>query len=336
MSEDERSKYEIVYGVVKIAINALEFAGRSREYFRKRYETFPEKHEKDKYVSSSIGWQTLRLPNRTLQTPIEQLGQLDTLIQQQLNCNHLRILVLLAQEGVRAVRDSFFGQRGVLNAFQFPKHSSIHKIRRDRYRKYMMQKRMDPEFRRLENDKRKERRQRKRASGSLASSPAAKTVASSRKSSPQKSNGTTRIAIPRTSKRTAAVSQPAVSQLQLKSEKDDEEPLRTELNDLTTEETDTNYDDDDHDQDLIYASDCEILPESSAAQVQDKQQEHIVTVSIEQSSAPPPPAPVPEQPPCSCSQSAALAKLATISRELSVFDRRRFESYLLQSAEDFM
>lgn len=202
-----------------------------------------------------------------------------------------------------------------------------------------MQRRQDPEFRRMENDKRRERRQKKRESSAGANTSSRRRITTTSNRSARKPKSPVKK-----STRQATVSSTEAEHEE--NEMEDEMISTGELDhglrlkddpDSSPKQVDTNYDDDDRD--ISYNTDSEIAPEeSSATEPQEEtEQEHVLNVSIVQANERPQPATLAsEEPPCSCSHSPALANLAALSRDLSTFERRKLESGLIRFTEDFM
>lgn len=218
-----------------------------------------------------------------------------------------------------------------------------------------MQKRQDPEYRQMENDKRRERRQRKRESLSNSSAPSPKR--SFRCSTTTKSPPATK---PRRTPR-----QIVVQITETHSVADAEEPIYAtnesilDEEEVTLEEVEAGDHSDLHllKEDIVspeqhyeisYANEEEEDPETidqendsviefpSSPIKEVAERKTIPIKSPPPTKTPSPPTPEEVLPPCPCSQSAALKRVAALSRELSVFERRRLESGILQFADDFM
>lgn len=185
-------------------------------------------------------------------------------------------------------------------------------LSRQRYRDYMLARRQDPEYRRMENEQRKKRRHLKRQS----------TLASS--------------SVTRSGTRTRAAPKKRVKKEPEVYLSEDSTPMG---------DTDMNLSDpeDGHDDELpeenkgqekleiIYDQDIPVAPEESITEAAEKYtvttpQAEMLDKSIQVDDS---------TPECPCSESMILMELAAASREFSVYQRKSFESGLIQYLEDF-
>lgn len=180
----------------------------------------------------------------------------------------------------------------------------------------MLARRQDPEYRRKENEQRKKRRHLKRASV-LASSSVTRSATRTR-ASPKK----------------RVKKEPDVYLT------DDSTPMGDI--DINLSEPEDDHDDELQEEEkgqenleIIYDQDIPVVPEESITEAADKSIE-VFTVTTPQADMLDKSIQVDDPTPeCPCSESMVLMELAAASRELSVFQRKSFESGLRQYLEDF-